>query len=74
MGTINLKKRPVTQKRLISSEASLGHIPHVMDRALVNIGFEHQDVKRNEFKGILYIGIVYFFGLTTAFLIMTVLG
>jgi hypothetical protein len=44
-----------------------------MDKFFIKIGLDSQEIQSNPKRGILYIGMIYMFGIATAFLIMTIL-
>lgn len=46
----------------------------LMDKFFIKIGFDSQGLLSNSRRGILYIGMTYMAGMTTAFLVMAALS
>jgi len=46
----------------------------LMDKLFSNIGLEEQELKESPRRGYLYIGMVFMFGSTCAFLVMALLN
>lgn len=46
----------------------------LMDHFFIRIGFQEDELKRSAIRGWLYMGMIYMIGLTTAFLIMALIG
>ena len=42
----------------------------MMDKMFISMGLDGKEIKDTQIRGVLYIGMIYMIGLTSAFLIM----
>lgn len=49
-------------------------LKELMDDFFVRIGFKRRELNVSHYRGHLYVGVIYMFGLASAFLIMAALG
>ncbi len=43
---------------------------NLMDKVFISMGMDGKEIKDTQIRGVLYIGMIYMTGLTSAFLIM----
>ena len=43
---------------------------NLMDKMFISMGLDGKEIKDTQIRGVLYIGMIYMIGLTSAFLIM----
>jgi len=46
----------------------------IVDKFFIYIGFDKNELEMSDVRGLLYIGIVFMMGVSSAFIIMTLIG